>query len=111
MVLTIMCSVVAALALVPWTQARIFLQIPVAWRSSSQVNVSWTHDAGDPIFSLQLARDIFHDTFSIANNVDPTRDFISLLLGVVPEGWVLVILPGCQTLTLPAVTIPSAPST
>ena len=86
MVLTIMSSVVAALALVPWTQARIFLQIPVAWRSSSQVNVSWTHDAGDPIFSLQLARDIFHDTFSIANNVDPTRDFISLLLGVVPEG-------------------------
>ncbi|KAI0718931.1 hypothetical protein C8T65DRAFT_637414 [Cerioporus squamosus] len=79
-------SVVAALALAPWAQA-LLLQIPVDWHSSSQVNVSWTHTDSDPaLFALQLARDIFHDTFSIANNLQSTADFTSFQLGVVPAG-------------------------
>ncbi|TFK95004.1 hypothetical protein K466DRAFT_657327 [Polyporus arcularius HHB13444] len=78
-------SVVAALALAPWAQA-LLLQIPVGWHSSSQVNVSWTHTDTDPVFALQLAREIFHDTFSIANNLQPAADFTSFQLGVVPAG-------------------------
>ncbi|KAI0756497.1 hypothetical protein C8Q80DRAFT_1128924 [Daedaleopsis nitida] len=79
-------SVVTTLALVPWAQA-LLLQIPVGWHSSSNVNISWSHQATDPPFTLQLfSIDAFHDTFSIANNVDPTTDFTAFQLGVVPEG-------------------------
>ncbi|KAI0639920.1 hypothetical protein C8Q77DRAFT_95590 [Trametes polyzona] len=78
-------SLVAALALAPWSSA-LLLQLPVDWHFSSQVNISWSHTDTDPSFSLQLARDIFHDTFAIANNLNPTADFASFQLGVVPEG-------------------------
>ncbi|KAI0800766.1 hypothetical protein C8Q74DRAFT_1364449 [Fomes fomentarius] len=78
-------SVVATLALAPWAQA-LLLQIPVDWHSSSNVNVSWSHTDTDPVFALQLARDIFHDTFSIANNLQPSADFTAFQLGVVPAG-------------------------
>lgn len=78
-------SVVATLALAPWAQA-LLLQIPVDWHSSSNVNVSWSHTDTDAIFALQLARDVFHDTFSIANNLLPSADFTAFQLGVVPEG-------------------------
>ncbi|KAM5536026.1 hypothetical protein V8D89_010284 [Ganoderma adspersum] len=79
-------SCLTALALAPWAQA-LLLQIPVDWQSSSPANVSWTNVATDPPFTLQLANtDEFHDTFSIANNVNPTADFVSLTLPVIPQG-------------------------
>ncbi|KAI0652370.1 hypothetical protein C8Q79DRAFT_937265 [Trametes meyenii] len=79
-------SLVAALAIAPWASA-LLLQIPVDWHSSSQVNVSWTHTNSDPPFTLELVNtNEFHDTFSIANNVNPSADFASFQLGVVPAG-------------------------
>ncbi|RPD65080.1 hypothetical protein L226DRAFT_607334 [Lentinus tigrinus ALCF2SS1-7] len=79
-------SVVAALALAPWVQA-LFLQTPVDWHSSSDVNITWTHNSTDVPFAFQLANtDEFHDTFSIANNLQPSADFASFQLGVVPAG-------------------------
>ncbi|PIL31481.1 hypothetical protein GSI_06183 [Ganoderma sinense ZZ0214-1] len=79
-------SCLAALALAPWAQA-LLLQIPVAWQSSSPANISWTNVATDPPFTLQLVNtDEFHDTFSIANNVNPSADFDSFTLPVVPQG-------------------------
>lgn len=53
------------------------------------MNVSWTNTATDPVFALQLVNtDEFHDTFSIANNLQPSADFASFQLGVVPAGYV-----------------------
>ncbi|OSD06189.1 hypothetical protein PYCCODRAFT_1475026 [Trametes coccinea BRFM310] len=77
---------VLALALAPLASA-LTLQIPVDWHSSSQVNISWSNTASDPSFSLQLVNtDEFHDTFAIANNLNPSADFASFQLGVIPEG-------------------------
>ncbi|KAI0778691.1 hypothetical protein BD413DRAFT_601391 [Trametes elegans] len=79
-------SLVAALALAPWTQA-LLLQLPVDWQFSSQVNISWSHTPTDPPFTLQLVNtNEFHDTFAVANNLDPSADFASFQLGVVPAG-------------------------
>nr|VWO94382.1 Zcf29p [Ganoderma boninense] len=79
-------SCLAALALAPWAQA-LLLQIPVAWQSSSPANISWSHTATDPAFTLQLVNtDEFHDTFSIANNVNPDADFDAFTLPVIPQG-------------------------
>ncbi|KAI0361070.1 hypothetical protein OH77DRAFT_1417270 [Trametes cingulata] len=79
-------SFVAALALAPWTSA-LFLQLPVDWHSSSQVNITWSHNSTDPIFTLRLVNaNQFHDTFAIAGNLDPSADFASFQLPVVPEG-------------------------
>ncbi|TBU34401.1 hypothetical protein BD311DRAFT_280082 [Dichomitus squalens] len=79
-------SCLAALALAPWAQA-LLLQIPVDWQSSSPANVSWTNTPTDPPFTLELVNtDEFHDTFGIANNVNPSADFISLTLPVIPQG-------------------------
>ncbi|KAI0375511.1 hypothetical protein BV20DRAFT_960696 [Pilatotrama ljubarskyi] len=79
-------SFVAALALAPWTSA-LFLQLPVDWHSSSQVNITWSHNSTDPIFTLRLVNsNQFHDTFAIAGNLDPSADFASFELPVVPEG-------------------------
>ncbi|CDO73117.1 hypothetical protein BN946_scf185007.g171 [Trametes cinnabarina] len=77
---------VLALALAPLASA-LTLQIPVDWHSSSQVNVSWANTPTDPPFSLQLVNtNEFHDTFAIANNLNPSADFASFQLGVIPEG-------------------------
>ncbi|KAJ2983906.1 hypothetical protein NUW54_g10581 [Trametes sanguinea] len=77
---------VLALALAPLASA-LTLQIPVDWHSSSQVNISWSNVASDPPFSLQLVNtNEFHDTFAIANNLNPSADFASFQLGVIPEG-------------------------
>ncbi|KAI1794044.1 hypothetical protein LXA43DRAFT_1059627 [Ganoderma leucocontextum] len=78
--------IAATLAFAPWAQA-ILLQIPVDWQSSSPANISWSHTSADVAFTLQLANtDEFHDTFSIANNVNPTVDFDSFTLPVIPLG-------------------------
>ncbi|EIW64015.1 uncharacterized protein TRAVEDRAFT_55069 [Trametes versicolor FP-101664 SS1] len=79
-------SLVAALALAPWSSA-LLLATPVDWHSSSVVNISWSSVASDPPFSFELVNtDAFHDTFALANNVNPTLNFLSFELGVVPVG-------------------------
>ncbi|KAH9897901.1 hypothetical protein C8Q73DRAFT_682951 [Cubamyces lactineus] len=79
-------SLFSALVLAPLASA-LTLQTPVDWHSSSQVNISWASTPTDPPFSLQLAnQNEFHDTFSIANNLNPSANFASFQLGVVPEG-------------------------
>lgn len=86
------CSLVAALALAPWSSA-LLLATPVDWHSSSVVNISWSSVASDPPFSFELVNtDAFHDTFALANNVNPTLNFLSFELGVVPVGYVLCFL-------------------
>ncbi|TBU50001.1 hypothetical protein BD309DRAFT_1064747 [Dichomitus squalens] len=85
-------SCLAALALAPWAQA-LLLQIPVDWQSSSPANVSWTNTPTDPPFTLELVNtDEFHDTFGIANNVNPSADFISLTLPVIPQGYAILLV-------------------
>lgn len=82
-------SCFAALVLAPWAQA-LLLQIPVDWQSSSPANISWTNTASDPPFTLELVNtDEFHDTFGIANNLNPSADFASFTLPVIPQGYVL----------------------
>ncbi|KAI0830824.1 hypothetical protein BC628DRAFT_1355763 [Trametes gibbosa] len=79
-------SLVAALALAPWASA-LLLAIPVGWHSSSPVNVSWSNTPSDPVFTLQLFNtDEFHNTFAIANNLNPSADFAAFTLPVVPVG-------------------------
>lgn len=79
-------SLVAALALAPWASG-LLLQIPVDWQSSSDVNITWTSSSSDSTFALQLVNtDEFHDTFSIANNLQPSANFAEFQLGVIPEG-------------------------
>ncbi|KAI0660573.1 hypothetical protein C8Q70DRAFT_60702 [Cubamyces menziesii] len=79
-------GLLSALVLAPLASA-LTLQTPVDWHSSSQVNISWASTPTDPTFSLQLANtDEFHDTFSIANNLNPSANFASFQLGVVPAG-------------------------
>ena len=81
-------SALAVFALASWTHG-LLLQIPVDWASSSQVNITWSNDASDQVFALQLFNtDEFHDTFSIANNLQPSADFASFQLGVIPQGCV-----------------------
>ncbi|KAI0334438.1 hypothetical protein GY45DRAFT_1318465 [Cubamyces sp. BRFM 1775] len=79
-------GLVSALVLAPLASA-LTLQIPVDWHSSSNVNISWANTPTDPPFTLQLVNtDEFHDTFSIANNLNPSADFAAFELGVVPAG-------------------------
>ncbi|OBZ79673.1 hypothetical protein A0H81_01280 [Grifola frondosa] len=63
------------------------LNTPTNWQSSSEVNISWTSTSTDVPFSFELVNtDEFHDTFALANNVNPTLNFLSFQLGVVPAG-------------------------
>ncbi|KAI8981159.1 hypothetical protein BD414DRAFT_491842 [Trametes punicea] len=87
----------AAVALAPLASA-LTLQIPVDWHSSSEVNISWSNTPTDPPFSLQLVNNIFHDTFSIANNLQPSADFAQFQLGVIPP----------DTYTLRAINVTNA---
>ncbi|KAH9858311.1 hypothetical protein C2E23DRAFT_803485 [Lenzites betulinus] len=79
-------SFVAALALAPWASA-LLLATPVDWHSSSPANVSWSSSPSDAVFSLVLFNTLnFHDTFAIANNVNPTANFAEFTLPVIPVG-------------------------
>ncbi|KAI0931396.1 hypothetical protein AcV5_005110 [Taiwanofungus camphoratus] len=77
----------ALAALIPFASAAIQLTTPTDWASGASANVSWTASPQDPYFSFELVNaDIFHNSFGIANNVNPTLGFLTLTLPIVPSG-------------------------
>ncbi|OCH84038.1 hypothetical protein OBBRIDRAFT_840009 [Obba rivulosa] len=72
---------------VPFVSA-LTLQTPTNWESGTNANVSWTNAAGDPsTWSLELVNPTnFHNSFAIANNVNPAPGFITVQLPIVPAG-------------------------
>jgi len=82
-----MFSKVALLALVTPLVAGLTLQIPQNPTSGGTVTIVWTSAAGDPsTFTLELVNDVFHNSFAIANNVQPTTGQITIELPSVPVG-------------------------
>lgn len=78
-------TTIGLVALAPWSQA-LQLQVPEDWQVSSTVNMSWTNTNTDPPFTLQLVNLETQISYSVANVLDPTADFASFLLRVVPQG-------------------------
>ncbi|KAF9528118.1 hypothetical protein CPB83DRAFT_894608 [Crepidotus variabilis] len=63
------------------------LQIAVPEHPTSQgtITIQWTSANGDPdTWSFELVNVDFHDTFAIANNVDPAAQELTLTLPAVP---------------------------
>jgi len=56
----------------------------VAVITQATTTFTWDFQPNDPIFSLYLVNEEFHDTFAIANNVYPTEGQITLSLPVLP---------------------------
>ncbi|TRM63867.1 hypothetical protein BD626DRAFT_261931 [Schizophyllum amplum] len=55
--------------------------------STGTVTVSWDASSDDPSsFSIYLTNEAFHNTFAIANNVDPSWGEITVQLPVIPVG-------------------------
>ncbi|PCH34083.1 hypothetical protein WOLCODRAFT_22446 [Wolfiporia cocos MD-104 SS10] len=83
-----MFSKISALAvLLPFAAATIVLETPTNWQSGTPANISWSSSGGDPRFSLELVNDIeFHNSFAIANNLNPSDGFATFTLPIVPAG-------------------------
>ncbi|KAF8902195.1 hypothetical protein CPB84DRAFT_1836171 [Gymnopilus junonius] len=75
-----------AAAVVPLASA-LTLNIPTGPTSGGNVTITWTSAPNDPAtFSLELVNTAFHNSFAIANNVNPTAGTVSLTLPIVPVG-------------------------
>jgi len=82
-----MFNKVALLAFVAPLVAGLTLQIPENPTSGGSVTIKWTSASGDPAtFTLELTNESFHNSFAIANNVQPESGQITLNLPVVPVG-------------------------
>ncbi|KAF7976210.1 hypothetical protein HWV62_7400 [Athelia sp. TMB] len=58
-----------------------------AWSSGGSATVDWTSSSGDPsTFTLELSNTAFHNSYAIANNVNPSSGSISFSLPIVPAG-------------------------
>lgn len=72
--------------LLPFVNA-LTLNTPASLTSGGQATITWTTTAGDPPFTLELVNAVqFHNSFGIANNVDPSLQTINLTLPIVPAG-------------------------
>ncbi|GJE86215.1 hypothetical protein PsYK624_022950 [Phanerochaete sordida] len=73
--------------LVPFVHA-LSIDTPMSLNSSGPAHITWKTDAGDPAtWSLELVNtDIFHNSFAIANNVNPSQGAVDLTLPAVPSG-------------------------
>ncbi|PPQ69664.1 hypothetical protein CVT26_001533 [Gymnopilus dilepis] len=79
--LALLSAVVAPLA------SALTLNIPTNPTSGGNVTITWSSAPNDPeTFSLELINTAFHNSFAIANNVNPTAETISLTLPIVPVG-------------------------
>ncbi|EPQ60277.1 hypothetical protein GLOTRDRAFT_108878 [Gloeophyllum trabeum ATCC 11539] len=76
---------VAAAAVLPLVSA-LTLQTPSGLTSAGPATISWTAESTDPPFSLELVNQVFHNSFAIANNVQPGQGSLSLTLPIVPAG-------------------------
>ncbi|KZT30980.1 hypothetical protein NEOLEDRAFT_1083611 [Neolentinus lepideus HHB14362 ss-1] len=72
-----------AAVLVPFVSA-LTLNTPTGLSSGGPATITWTSEPTDPPFSIELVNTAFHDTFAIANNVNPLMNTISLNLPSVP---------------------------
>ena len=82
------CSPRSTLALlIPFVRA-LTIDTPTNLTSGGPAHITWTTAAGDPpTFSLELVNaDVFHNSFAIANNVNPSTGSIDLVLPIVPSG-------------------------
>lgn len=79
-------------AIVSPLASALTLQAPTDATSGGQITIKWASDAGDPdTWSFELFNTVFHDSFAIANNVDPAPQQLTLMLPVVParDGYTL----------------------
>ncbi|KAJ7634048.1 hypothetical protein B0H17DRAFT_845700, partial [Mycena rosella] len=56
-----------------------------------QTTITWTSTSSDPVFSIELTHPSFNNDFAIANNVDPTKNSLTVLIPEVPpeDGYTL----------------------
>ncbi|KAJ7607619.1 hypothetical protein DFH06DRAFT_1249771 [Mycena polygramma] len=59
---------------------------PTSPQSGATTTISWTSDATDPTFSIELIHPSFNEAIAISNNVDPSLDTITVELPIVPAG-------------------------
>ncbi|OCH84935.1 hypothetical protein OBBRIDRAFT_798661 [Obba rivulosa] len=83
-----MFAAFSTLAVLVTFVSALTLQTPTDWQSGTAVNVSWTNAVGDPsTWSLELVNPTnFHNSFAIANNVNPAPGVLSIRLPIVPAG-------------------------
>ena len=63
------------------------LNTPENLASGGSATITWTTASGDPsTFSIELLNTVFHNSFAIANNVNPSSGTITLDLPIVPPG-------------------------
>lgn len=65
------------------TQALV-LNTPVGAVTGEPLEISFEAQPSDPTFSLELESFELHDSFAIANNVDPSSGAITVILPCVP---------------------------
>lgn len=67
--------------------SALILQTPTNPTSGGQMTIMWTSENGDPsTWSFELLNPDFHDSFAIANNVDPSPQQLTLTIPIVPVG-------------------------
>jgi hypothetical protein len=66
--------------------AGLTLDYPKNLETAAPATITWNFQPSDPVFSLYLVNEAFHDSFAIANNVLPTQGSIDITLPVVPVG-------------------------
>ncbi|TFK21279.1 hypothetical protein FA15DRAFT_598153, partial [Coprinopsis marcescibilis] len=64
--------------------SALILHAPSAPTTQGEVTITWDQQAGDPeSFTLELNHPDFNDALAIANNIDPARGSITLVIPVV----------------------------
>ncbi|TFK56827.1 hypothetical protein OE88DRAFT_60676 [Heliocybe sulcata] len=71
--------------LVPFVSA-LTLNAPSGLSSGGPATITWTSESTDPPFSIELVNTVFHNSFAIANNVNPTLNSMTIALPIVPVG-------------------------
>ncbi|KAK7007514.1 hypothetical protein R3P38DRAFT_3027723 [Favolaschia claudopus] len=59
---------------------------PTSPQSATTTTITWTSNASDPVFSIELTHPSFNMAFALANNVDPTLNQLTIELPLVPAG-------------------------
>jgi len=79
-------ALLAALPLV--ARATLTITTPANWNASGLVTLTWTGDATDPTFSVELLNGglLTFGALALLNNVSPTAGSASFSLGSVPVG-------------------------
>ncbi|KIY70368.1 hypothetical protein CYLTODRAFT_451804 [Cylindrobasidium torrendii FP15055 ss-10] len=62
------------------------INTPEQVMSSANATISWTSEAGDPAFNIELYKTIFNDRFSIQNNINASSHEVTMTLPQIPAG-------------------------